>query len=83
VTPADRVQVPNIALALGAGLMVLVIVREFLVMRRTRTALPASQAALRSEMDRLAAVITTQQLVATTNSDLRGVMRLITDRVLR
>jgi signal transduction histidine kinase/putative methionine-R-sulfoxide reductase with GAF domain len=41
----------------------------------------ASQAELRSEAERLSAVITTQQLIATTSGDLAGVMRLITERV--
>ena len=67
---------------MAAGLLVAVLARELVLQRRTRSALLASEAALRSEADRLAAVITTQQLVATTSSDLTGVMRLITDRVL-
>jgi signal transduction histidine kinase len=76
----DGLLVSSVA-ALMMALAAAVVSRELVDRRRAQSELVASERALEQEAQRLAAVITTQQLVATASTDVSGIMRLITERV--
>jgi signal transduction histidine kinase/GAF domain-containing protein len=71
----------SIFAAMAMALAAVVTSRELADRRRDRQELGASERALQQEAERLAAVIAAQQLVATTSTDVSGIMRVITQQV--